>query len=87
LDLRRRAFGLALGIMVGLFFSLTTCWLLLIDSQGDSFPKLSLLFFGYSFSWVGALIAFFWGFVYGFFFGTFLAWLYNIISRMIYNRR
>jgi len=87
MDLRRRAFGLALGLMVGLFFSLTTCWLLLIDSNGVSFSKLSLLFFGYTLSWLGAFVAFFWGFVYGFFFGVFLAWLYNIISRMIYSNR
>jgi hypothetical protein len=85
LDLRRRAFGLAFGIMVGLFFSLTTCWFLLMDSRGDFFSKLSLLFLGYTFSWQGAAIAFFWGFIYGFFFGAFLAWLYNVISRLIYN--
>jgi hypothetical protein len=36
---------------------------------------------------VGALIGFFWAFIYGFFFGVFLAWLYNIISRMIYSNR
>jgi len=85
LDLRRRAFGLALGTMLGLSFLLGNFWLLIIDSQGDFFSKFSSFFFGYSFTWMGAFVGFFWAFVYGFFFGVFLAWLYNIISVKIYR--
>ena len=87
MDLRRRAYGLAFGLMLGLSFLLGNYWLLFIDSQGDFFSKFSSFFFGYTFSWLGALVGFFWAFVYGFFFGVFLAWLYNSISRMIYSDR
>jgi hypothetical protein len=85
LHLRRRAFGLALGTMLGLSFLLGNFWLLFIDSQGDFFSKFSSFFFGYSYTWLGALIGSFWAFVYGFFFGVFLAWLYNFISVKIYR--
>lgn len=85
MDLRRRAFGLALGTMLGLSFLLGNFWLLIIDSQGDFFSKFSSFFFGYSFTWMGAFVGFFWAFVYGSFFGVFLAWLYNIISVKIYR--
>lgn len=85
MDLRRRAFGLALGTMLGLSFLIGNFWLLIIDSQGDFFSKFSSFFFGYSFTLMGAFVGFFWAFVYGFFFGVFLAWLYNIISVKIYR--
>lgn len=85
MDLRRRAFGLALGIVLALLFLVGNYWLLFIDSQGEFFSKFSSFFFGYSFTWLGALIGTFWAFVYGFFIGVALAWLYNIISRIIYR--
>lgn len=85
MDLRRRAFGLALGIVLALMFLVGNYWLLFLDSQGDFFSKFSSFFFGYSFTWLGALVGSFWSFVYGFFIGVVLAWLYNIISRMIYR--
>ena len=87
MDLRRRAFGLALGLMFGILILFANLWLLLIDSQGDFFSKFSSFFYGYSFSWLGAVVGFFWGFVYGFFFGVALAWIYNIFSRLIYKNR
>jgi hypothetical protein len=87
MDLRRRAFGLALGLMFGLLILFANLWLLLIDSHGDFFSKFSSFFYGYSFSWLGAVVGFFWGFVYGFFFGVALAWIYNIFSRLIYKSR
>jgi len=85
MDLRRRAFGLALGIVLALIFLVGNYWLLFIGSQGDFFSKFSSFFFGYSFTWLGALIGSFWSFVYGFCIGVALAWLYNSISRMIYR--
>ena len=85
MDLRRRALGLALGTMLSISFLLGNYWLLLIDSQGDFFSKFSSFFYGYSFSWLGALVGAFWAFVYGFFFGVFLAWIYNAVSRIIYK--
>ena len=85
MDLRRRAFGLALGTMLATSFLLGNYWLLLIDSQGDFFSKFSSFFYGYSFSWLGALVGAFWAFVYGFSFGVFLAWIYNAVSRIIYK--
>ena len=84
MDLPRRAFGLKLGLMLGLTFLLGYFWLLFIYSQGEFFLKFSSFFFGYTFFSLGAIIGFFWAFVYGFFFGDFLAWLYNTISIMIY---
>lgn len=85
MDLRRRDIGLALGTMLATSFLLGNYWLLLIDSQGDFFSKFSSFFYGYSFSWLGALVGAFWAFVYGFFFGVFLAWIYNAVSRIIYK--
>ena len=41
MDLRRRAFGLAFGIILGGLFLIGNFWLLLIDSQGDFFSKFS----------------------------------------------
>lgn len=85
MDLRRRAFGLALGTMLATGFLLGNYWLLLIDSQGDFFSKFSSFFYGYSYSWLGALVGAFWAFIYGFFFGVFLACIYNSVSRIIYK--
>lgn len=85
MDLRRRAFGLALGTMLSISYLLGNYWLLIIDSQGDFFSKFSSFFYGYSFSWLGALVGAFWAFIYGFFFGVFLAWIYNLVSRVIYK--
>ncbi|MDP2363594.1 MAG: hypothetical protein Q8M94_07475 [Ignavibacteria bacterium] len=70
MDLKKRAFGLALGTMLGLFFLIGIWWFIIFDSQGGLFSELP---------------AFFWGYVYGFFFGVFLAWLYNLFGRIIYR--
>jgi hypothetical protein len=87
MDLKRRAFGFALGTMLGLLVFIGSCWLLIIDSESAFFSNFASFFFGYSFTFIGAFVGLFWGFVYGFFFGGLLAWLYNIFSRMIYSNR
>ena len=83
--LRKRAFGLAIGITWGLAIMFATWWLLYSGSPGAMISKLSSFFIGYSYSWGGAVIGFLWAFVYGFIAGIIVAWFYNLFSKMIYK--
>ncbi|MCJ7553048.1 MAG: hypothetical protein MUO34_04115 [Ignavibacteriaceae bacterium] len=83
--LRKRAFGLAIGITCGLTILLATWWLLLYGSPGAVMSKLSSFFIGYSYSWGGAIIGFLWAFVFGFIAGVIVAWFYNLFSKMLYK--
>lgn len=86
MDLRRRAFGITLGIMNSLVFLLINYWLLFIDAQAEVLTIFSKIFYGYTFSWVGALIGTVSVFFFSFLFGVFLAWIYNLLSRLIYKQ-
>ncbi len=79
--LKKRAVGLAAGIMWGLTVMLGTWWLLYIGSAGGTISKLGAIYFGYSYSFVGGIIGLLWGFVDGFICGVIFAWLYNMFAK------
>jgi hypothetical protein len=76
MKLNARNFGLATGIVAGLFvllFTLVSLWF----GRGETIDALVVPFPGFSRSLGGAIIGMIWGFVDGFLGGAFLAWLYN----------
>ncbi len=78
--LHKRAFGIAIGVAIGLsFFLATVMFLLNPPDQGAGFGLLSQYFAGYEVSWSGALVGFFWGFVIGFVGGWFVAFCRNLV--------
>ncbi|HMN25394.1 MAG TPA: hypothetical protein PKE38_12890 [Ignavibacteriaceae bacterium] len=85
MELRKRAFGMAIGLVWGLIMLLGTWFLLLRGSPGEIFSKASAFYIGYSYSWGGAVIGFIYGFVTGFIAGVFIAWLYNIFCKLLYK--
>jgi len=85
MELRKRAFGLAIGLFWGLVVLLGTWWLLINGSPGEIFSKASSFYIGYSYTFGGALIGFIWGFVTGFLAGVFIAWLYGVFYKMLYK--
>ena len=87
MELKKRAFGLAIGLFWGLVMLLGTWILLLRGSPGEIFSKASSFYIGYSYSWDGAIIGFIWGFVTGFIAGVFIAWLYDVFCKMLYKEK
>ncbi|RPH51921.1 MAG: hypothetical protein EHM85_04790 [Desulfobacteraceae bacterium] len=85
--LRKRALGLSLGLVWGLAILLGTWWLLLFNSEGKTISKLSHFYIGYSYSWGGAIIGFFWAFFYGFIAGVLIAWFYELFGKMLYKQK
>ncbi len=87
MELRKRAFGMALGIVWGLAMLLGTWLLLLWDSPGEMMFKLGNFYIGYTYSWGGAVIGLIWGFVYGFIAGVLIAWLYDLFCKILYKSK
>ena len=87
MELRKRALGLAVGIVWGLTVLLGTWWLLIRGAPGEMFSKLESFYIGYSFSWGGAIIGFIWAFVEGFIAGVLIAWLYEVFAKMFYKAK
>lgn len=87
MTLRKRAFGLSTGVVMGLSFLFLTWFLLLRNSQGEIMSKFSLVFYGYSYSWLGGIIGFIWGLVVGFLIGVLIAWFYDLFSKMVYKEK
>ena len=85
MEIRLRALGLSLGVILGFVILLMTWFFLLQGMTEESFTKLQRLFIGYSMSWAGSIIGFIWGFIYGFVGGVLIAWLYNKFSKMSYK--
>ena len=85
MELRKRAFGLSIGLFWGLIVLFGTWWLLIWGSPGEIFSKASSFYIGYSYSYGGAVIGFLWGFVTGFLAGVFIAWLYGVFTKMLYK--
>ena len=83
--LRRRALGLALGLVWGFTVMFSTLWLLFKGSSGEIISQLKYFYLGYTFSYEGAVIGFMWGFLDGFIVGVAIAWLYNYLSMKIYR--
>lgn len=79
LPLDKRAFGVACGLVGGLFVFVATAFAMVVlggDPMG--IELLGEYFYGYEVSWTGALTGFFWGFVTGFVFGWFAAFVRNL---------
>lgn len=87
MQLRKRAFGFAMGLFWGLTILFLTWWLLIWGSPGEIVSKLASFFIGYSFSWGGGVIGFIWGFVYGFVGGVIFAWFYDFFYKMLYKEK
>lgn len=78
--LHRRALGVAAGLVLGGFLSITTVVAVIRDGEARSgMGLLSQFFWGYSVSWLGALVGFLWGFGLGFIVGWSLALLRNAV--------
>ncbi|MEJ5262861.1 MAG: hypothetical protein WHT45_09285 [Ignavibacterium sp.] len=85
MTLRKRAFGLAIGVVMGLSIMLLTWILLLRNSPGEIMSKFGSVFIGYTYSWGGGVIGFLWGLVVGFILGSLVAWFYDIFYKMLYK--
>jgi hypothetical protein len=77
MKLNPKAWSLSLGIVWGLVIFLLTNISLLRGGAGEHLGRLSVVYIGYSFSFVGSLVGFVWGFVSMFIIGWVLASLYN----------
>ncbi len=87
MEIRKRALGMALGLVWGLTIMLGTWWLLIGNFRGGIISKLSQFYIGYSYSWGGAVIGFIWGFVNGFIAGVLIAWLYDLFCKIFYKSK
>lgn len=87
MTLRKRAFGLAIGVVMGLSIMLLTWILLLRNSPGEIMSKFGSVFIGYTYSWGGGVIGFLWGLVVGFILGSLVAWFYDIFYKMLYKEK
>jgi hypothetical protein len=79
MKLHVRSFGLATGVVAGLFIlflTLISLWF----GRGETIDALVVPFPGFSRSLGGAIVGMIWGFVDGFIAGALLAWLYNRLS-------
>jgi tetrahydromethanopterin S-methyltransferase subunit B len=88
LRLNAKVFGLILGVIMGLAIFIATNWLLIkgghINAKGEYVvgPHLQLLsqfFIGYTVSFFGSIIGFFYGFAVGTSCGAMIGWIYNKI--------
>lgn len=78
--LHKRAFGMAVGLALGLFFfGLTAFHLVFEPNPALDLSLLAEYFYGYTVTWQGALVGSFWGFVVGFVGGWFTAFSRNLV--------
>jgi len=77
----KRALGIAVGLVTGLFvFGLTAFHIALQPTgEGLNVALLAQYFYGYEVSWKGSAIGFGWGFVTGFVMGWFVAFVRNFV--------
>jgi hypothetical protein len=87
MELRKRSFGLAVGLVCGLAMMLGTWFLLLRGQHGGVISSAAGLFYGYTYSFGGGIIGFIWGFIYGFIGGGLIAWFNDLFSKMIYKKK
>jgi hypothetical protein len=83
MELRKRSLGIAIGLVWGLGIMLLTWLLLFRGSPGSIISKISVVYLGYSYSFVGGIIGFIWGFIDGFITGFLIAWIYNLVTKSI----
>lgn len=74
-----KAFGLACGTVLGVASVLATVFSLW-RGAGQTIGVLSAVYFGYSWSYTGAVVALIWGLIYGFAGGWLVATIYNTLS-------
>jgi hypothetical protein len=77
-----KAFSLACGILWGSAVFFATLWLMAFGFEGYLISQLDHFYFGYSLSFLGAVIGGAWGFVDGAISGALLAWLYNRFAKV-----
>ena len=75
--LHKRAFGTAIGIVVGLSIFLLTVYQVVFRPSTTT-ALLAQYFQGYSVTWTGAFIGLLWGFGVGFVMGWFVAFVRNL---------
>lgn len=83
--LSARSLGFALGVIAAAQLILSTNWLILRGTAGESVHAALLAHYlpGYSVSFFGSLIGAFWLFIYAFIFATIVAKLYNLVARRL----
>ena len=77
--LNAKAFGLACGVVLGVAGFVATLFSMWFGG-GYTITTLAAVYFGYSWSFVGALLALIWGLIYGFVGGWILASVYNAMA-------
>ena len=77
--LHKRAFGMALGTVLGVFVFLVTVVAITFPEGRQSLSLLSNYFGGYTVSWQGAFIGLVWGWFVGFVIGWFTAYTRNFV--------
>lgn len=87
MEIRKRAFGMAVGLFWGLVILLGTWFLLLRGSPGEIFSKASSFYVGYSYTFGGAIIGFIYGVVTGFIAGVVIAWFYEKFCKILYKNK
>ena len=80
MKLNIKAFALTCGILWSLTMFLMTAFLVARNAPGSCLRNFSVIYFGYSVSWIGAVIGAIWGFVDGLIGGAIFAWLYNRLA-------
>jgi hypothetical protein len=79
MKLEAKWFGVACGVVlgvVGFVGTLLSLWF----GQGQTITLLSAFYAGYSWSFIGSLLALVWGLIYGFVAGWLLATIYNSLA-------
>jgi hypothetical protein len=76
MKLNANAFGLAVGVVLGLVSFVATLFSLWFGA-GQTITVLAAAYFGYSWSILGAFIGLVWGVIYGFVTGWLVATVYN----------
>jgi hypothetical protein len=80
MKLNGKALALAAGILCGLALSVVTLaafW----RGSGQHLTLLSVIYFGYSISYLGSVIGLAYGFATGLLGGALFAWLYNLLAK------
>ena len=83
MELRKRALGIAIGLVLGLAVLLGTWWVIIFGASGSIFARLDIFFRGYSVSWGGSFVGLIWGFVFGFITGFVIALFYNMVNKSV----
>ncbi len=78
--LKKNAYGLAWGLLMGIGLFLVTNYIVLIHHGGGTLTKLDQVYWGYSVTFGGSLLGLIYGFVTGYLTGWLVALFYNIFA-------